>query len=106
MTLLCSCICSRARPSLPSSSWNQFGDDLRGVDAVSVIGNAGPSQQSDGGNPESETKNKSLTSTLLGADPLHPYLASRGVDEQALGHYGGDRGDTEDPDVEAGGGVC
>ena len=28
--------------------WNQFGDDLRGVDAVAVIGNAGPSQQSDG----------------------------------------------------------
>ncbi len=28
--------------------WNQFGDDLRGVDGVSVIGNAGPSQQSDG----------------------------------------------------------
>ncbi len=30
------------------ATWNQFGDDLRGVDAVSVIGNAGPSQQSDG----------------------------------------------------------
>lgn len=28
--------------------WNQFGDDLRGIDAVSVIGNGGPSQQSDG----------------------------------------------------------
>jgi uncharacterized protein (TIGR03437 family) len=28
--------------------WNQFGDDLRGVDAVAVIGNAGSSQQSDG----------------------------------------------------------
>ena len=30
------------------ATWNQFGDDLRGVDAVAVIGNAGPSQQSDG----------------------------------------------------------
>ena len=30
------------------ATWNQFGDDLRGVDAVSAIGNAGPSQQSDG----------------------------------------------------------
>jgi uncharacterized protein (TIGR03437 family) len=29
-------------------TWNQFGDDLRGVDAVAVIGNAGPSQQNDG----------------------------------------------------------
>jgi uncharacterized protein (TIGR03437 family) len=29
-------------------TWNQFGDDLRGVDAVSVVGNAGPSQESDG----------------------------------------------------------
>jgi uncharacterized protein (TIGR03437 family) len=28
--------------------WNQFGDDLRGVDAVAVIGNAGPLQQNDG----------------------------------------------------------
>ena len=28
--------------------WNQFGDDLRGVDAVALIGNAGPSGQSDG----------------------------------------------------------
>ncbi len=30
------------------ATWNQFGDDLRGVDAVSVVGNAGPSQQGDG----------------------------------------------------------
>ncbi len=30
------------------ATWNQFGDDLRGVDAVSAVGNAGPSQQSDG----------------------------------------------------------
>jgi uncharacterized protein (TIGR03437 family) len=29
-------------------TWNQFGDDLRGVDALAVVGNAGPSQQSDG----------------------------------------------------------
>ena len=30
------------------ATWNQFADDLRGVDAVSVVGNAGPSGQSDG----------------------------------------------------------
>ena len=30
------------------ATWNQFGDDLRGVDAVAVIGNAGPSGLSDG----------------------------------------------------------
>jgi uncharacterized protein (TIGR03437 family) len=30
------------------ATWNQFGDDLRGLDAVSAVGNAGPSQQSDG----------------------------------------------------------
>jgi pimeloyl-ACP methyl ester carboxylesterase len=34
------------------ATWNQFGDDLRGVDALAVIGNAGPfnglSQASDG----------------------------------------------------------
>jgi uncharacterized protein (TIGR03437 family) len=30
------------------ATWNQFADDLRGVDAVSIAGNAGPSQQSDG----------------------------------------------------------
>lgn len=30
------------------ATWNQFSDDLRGVDAVAVIGNAGPSQESDG----------------------------------------------------------
>ena len=30
------------------ATWNQFGDDLRGVDALAVIGNAGPSGQSDG----------------------------------------------------------
>ncbi|HUB80361.1 MAG TPA: IPT/TIG domain-containing protein [Bryobacteraceae bacterium] len=30
------------------ATWNQFADDLRGVDAVAVIGNAGPSGQSDG----------------------------------------------------------
>jgi hypothetical protein len=30
------------------ATWNQFGDDLRGVDAVAVIGNAGPSNQNDG----------------------------------------------------------
>ncbi len=29
-------------------TWNQFGDDLRGIDALSVVGNAGPSQESDG----------------------------------------------------------
>jgi len=28
--------------------WNQFGDDLRGVDAVAAIGNAGTAQASDG----------------------------------------------------------
>jgi len=30
------------------ATWNQFGDDLRGVDAVSAIGNAGPSGSGDG----------------------------------------------------------
>lgn len=30
------------------ATWNQFSDDLRGVEPVAVIGNAGPSQQSDG----------------------------------------------------------
>jgi pimeloyl-ACP methyl ester carboxylesterase len=29
-------------------TWNQNRDDLRGVDALSIVGNAGPSQQSDG----------------------------------------------------------
>jgi uncharacterized protein (TIGR03437 family) len=28
--------------------WNQFSDDLRGVDAISIVGTAGPSGQSDG----------------------------------------------------------
>src|ERR1035438_9614133 len=30
------------------ATWNQFGDDLRGTDALAVIGNSGPSGQSDG----------------------------------------------------------
>jgi len=30
------------------ATWNQFADDLRGVDAVAIIGNAGPSAESDG----------------------------------------------------------
>lgn len=30
------------------ATWNQFGEDLRGVDALSVIGSGGTSQQSDG----------------------------------------------------------
>jgi uncharacterized protein (TIGR03437 family) len=30
------------------ATWNQFADDLRGVDAVAAVGNAGPSGQSDG----------------------------------------------------------
>ena len=29
-------------------TWNQFGDDLRGVDAISIVGTAGPSAESDG----------------------------------------------------------
>ncbi len=29
-------------------TWNQFSDDLRGVDAISLVGTAGPSGQSDG----------------------------------------------------------
>jgi uncharacterized protein (TIGR03437 family) len=29
-------------------TWNQLGDDLRGVDAISLVGTAGPSGQSDG----------------------------------------------------------
>ncbi len=29
-------------------TWNQFGDDLRGLDAISLVGVAGPSGQSDG----------------------------------------------------------
>lgn len=29
-------------------TWNQFGDDLRGVDAISLVGTGGPSGQSDG----------------------------------------------------------
>jgi uncharacterized protein (TIGR03437 family) len=29
-------------------TWNQFGDDLRGIDAISLLGTAGPSGQSDG----------------------------------------------------------
>jgi hypothetical protein len=29
-------------------TWNQLGDDLRGVDAISLVGTGGPSGQSDG----------------------------------------------------------
>lgn len=30
------------------ATWNQFGDDLRGIDAISIVGNAGPSNEGDG----------------------------------------------------------
>jgi len=52
------------------ATWNQFGDDLRGVDAVAVVGNAGPSQQSDGA---VDTTSGSLDFAVPGHTRVIPY---------------------------------
>jgi uncharacterized protein (TIGR03437 family) len=51
-------------------TWNQFGDDLRDVDAISIVGNAGPSGQSDG---VVETTSASLEFWALGRTRVVDY---------------------------------
>ena len=51
-------------------TWNQFGDDLRGVDAISIVGNAATSGQSDG---VVETTSASLDFWALGRTRVVDY---------------------------------
>jgi len=52
------------------ATWNQFADDLRGVDAVAVIGNAGPSGESDG---VVDLTSASLDFAIAGRTRVVPY---------------------------------
>ncbi len=63
------------------ATWNQFGDDLRGVDAVAAIGNAGPSQGSDG---VVETTAASLDFALPGRTRVVPFCHISGTDLNGL----------------------
>jgi uncharacterized protein (TIGR03437 family) len=61
--------------------WNQFGDDLRGVDAVAAAGNAGPSQQGDGA---VLLTSASLDFALPGRTRVVPYCHISGTDLSGL----------------------
>ncbi|HEX3743529.1 MAG TPA: IPT/TIG domain-containing protein [Bryobacteraceae bacterium] len=63
------------------ATWNQFGDDLRGVDAVAAIGNAGPMQQSDG---VVDLTSGSLDFVLPGRTRVVPYCHISSTDVGGL----------------------
>jgi len=63
------------------ATWNQFGDDLRGVDAVSAIGNAGTNGTSDG---VVLLTSASLDFAIPGRTRVVPYCHIPGTDVDGL----------------------
>ncbi|MEI9976654.1 MAG: hypothetical protein WDO73_34120 [Ignavibacteriota bacterium] len=63
------------------ATWNQFGDDLRGVDAVTAIGNAGASQQGDG---VVDVTSASLEFAAAGRTRVIPYCHISSTDVDGL----------------------
>jgi pimeloyl-ACP methyl ester carboxylesterase len=63
------------------ATWNQFGDDLRGVDAVSAIGNAGPNGTGDG---VVLLTSASLDFAIPGRTRVVPYCHIPGTDVDGL----------------------
>lgn len=63
------------------ATWNQFGDDLRGVDAVSAIGNAGPNEAGDGA---VLLTSASLDFAIPGRTRVVPYCHIPGTDLNGL----------------------